>query len=99
MAEEYSLRLVYKAEFHEVYQEHHEHPEFGQLLQRMHVVNARGESQMDEEQWDAASKYLPFAMMSSLINFFKTFISLLHSKNNNVFFFCFLFAFCFVVAG
>lgn len=56
MASEYQLRVVYKEEFHDVFAEHHEHPEFGPLLQRMKVVDASGESQMDEDQWEAASK-------------------------------------------
>lgn len=56
MASEYKLRLLYRAEFHDIYAEHHEHPEFGPLLQRMKVVDAQGESQMDEDQWEAASE-------------------------------------------
>ncbi|KAH8117462.1 mRNA-methyltransferase [Phellopilus nigrolimitatus] len=54
MASEYHLRLLYKEEFHDVYAEHCGHPEFGPLLQRMKVVDAAGESQMDEDQWEAA---------------------------------------------
>ena len=38
-----------------MFEEHHEQPEFAPLLQRMHVVDANGESQMDEDQWEAAS--------------------------------------------
>ena len=56
LAAEYGLHQVYKEEFHTVFEEHHEHSEFAQLLQRMHVVDANGESQMDEDQWDAASE-------------------------------------------
>ena len=51
------MELVYKKEFHEIFEEHSEHAEFAPLLQRMHVVDANGESQMDEDQWDAASKH------------------------------------------
>lgn len=51
------MRPIYKKEFHEVFQEHQEHSEFGPLLERMHVVDANGESQMDEDQWEAASEY------------------------------------------
>ncbi|KAI0350092.1 hypothetical protein OH77DRAFT_1102371 [Trametes cingulata] len=61
MAAEYGLHPVYKEEFHDVFNEHHEHEEFGQLLQRMHVVDANGESQMDEDQWEAANIYIGFA--------------------------------------
>lgn len=57
MASEYQLRLLYKAEFHDVYAEHCEHPEFSKLLQRMKVVDSEGESQMDEDQWEAASTF------------------------------------------
>lgn len=42
-------------EFHEVFAENREHREFGPLLEKMKVVNAKGESQMDEDQWEAAS--------------------------------------------
>lgn len=55
LAEEYGLRLVYKSEFHSVYQDFQEEKEFADLLVRMKVVNAEGESAMDEDQWEAAS--------------------------------------------
>ncbi|KAI5124500.1 hypothetical protein M0805_003025 [Coniferiporia weirii] len=61
LAADYHLRLLYKAEFHDVYAEHCEHPEFGPLLQRMKVVDSSGESQMDEDQWEAANVYIAFA--------------------------------------
>ncbi|KAI0637355.1 mRNA capping enzyme-domain-containing protein [Trametes polyzona] len=61
LAAEYGLHPVYKAEFHEVFDEHHDHEEFGQLLERMHVVDRNGESQMDEDQWEAANIYIGFA--------------------------------------
>ena len=47
-----------------MFEEHHEQPEFAPLLQRMHVVDANGESQMDEDQWEAASAYLIAAVSS-----------------------------------
>lgn len=56
MATEYDLYPTYMKEFHEVFSENQEHAEFGPLLQRMKVVDANGESQMDEDQWEAASK-------------------------------------------
>ena len=55
LASEYGLHPVYKKEFHQVFEEFHEQPEFAPLLQRMRVVDANGESQMDEDQWEAAS--------------------------------------------
>ncbi|RPD59104.1 hypothetical protein L226DRAFT_510173 [Lentinus tigrinus ALCF2SS1-7] len=61
LASEYGLQLVYKKEFHEIYEEHSEHPDFAPLLQRMRVVDANGESQMDEDQWEAANVYIGFA--------------------------------------
>ncbi|KZT09419.1 uncharacterized protein LAESUDRAFT_722386 [Laetiporus sulphureus 93-53] len=61
LAAEYGLRCVYKKEFHQVFEEHHTHPEFGPLLERMKVVDADGESQMDEDQWEAANIYVAFA--------------------------------------
>lgn len=56
MAAEYKLYPIYKEEFHQVYEEHQEHQEFGPLLVRMKVVDANGESSMDEDQWEAASE-------------------------------------------
>ena len=55
MAAEYGLRPTYKKEFHEVFAENSEHQDFKPLLQHMKVVDAHGESQMDEDQWEAAS--------------------------------------------
>ena len=57
LAAEYGLEPVYKKEFHQVFEEHQDNPEFAQLLQRMHVVDSNGESHMDEDQWDAASEW------------------------------------------
>lgn len=59
LAEEYNLYPVYKKEFHEVFEEFHEHPEFRSLLQRMNVVDTNGETEMDEDQWEAASTSYP----------------------------------------
>ena len=56
LADEYDLVPVYMKEFHEVFAENDEHPEFGPLLQNMKVVDSNGESQMDEDQWEAASE-------------------------------------------
>ncbi|KAK7693073.1 hypothetical protein QCA50_002638 [Cerrena zonata] len=61
MAAEYGLRLTYKKEFHEVFTDNQEHPEFKPLLERMKVVDKDGESQMDEDQWEAANVYIAFA--------------------------------------
>ncbi|KAF8162998.1 mRNA capping enzyme-domain-containing protein [Crassisporium funariophilum] len=61
MAAEYKLFPVYKEEFHQVFQEHQEHPEFKPLMIRMKVMDANGESAMDEDQWEAANIYIAFA--------------------------------------
>ncbi|TFK42896.1 mRNA capping enzyme-domain-containing protein [Crucibulum laeve] len=61
MAAEYKLYPIYKEEFHQVFEEHQEHPEFGPLMVRMKVVDANGESAMDEDQWEAANIYIAFA--------------------------------------
>ncbi|KAH7916010.1 guanine-N(7)-methyltransferase domain-containing protein [Hygrophoropsis aurantiaca] len=61
MAAEFGLFPVYKKEFHEVYAEHEDHEEFGPLMVRMKVVDANGESAMDEDQWEAANIYIAFA--------------------------------------
>ena len=55
LAAEYELHVVYKEDFHDVFQENQEIPEFQQLMVRMKVVDANGESAIDEEQWEAAS--------------------------------------------
>ena len=55
LAEEYGLYVIYKEEFHQVFSEHQNHPEFGPLMVHMKVVDANGESAMDEDQWEAAS--------------------------------------------
>lgn len=60
MAAEYGLHPTYKEEFHQVFTEHEEHPEFGPLMVRMKVVDADGSSAMDEHQWEAASEYPHF---------------------------------------
>lgn len=65
LASEYGLTLLYKEEFHQVFQEHQEHPEFKPLLVRMKVVDNEGASAMDEDQWEAASEYLNFFLLES----------------------------------
>lgn len=59
LALEHGLHLLYKHEFHDVFAAEREHPDYGPLLQRMKVVSATGESQMDEDQWEAASTWFP----------------------------------------
>ncbi|KAJ7219098.1 mRNA capping enzyme-domain-containing protein [Mycena pura] len=61
MAAEYGLHPVYKEEFHHIFSEHRDHAEFGPLMVHMKVVDANGESAMDEDQWEAANIYFAFA--------------------------------------
>lgn len=69
MASEYKLDLQYKSDFHDVYAEHCDHEEYGPLLQRMFVVDAKGKSQMDEDQWETASSFFIRSRLSyALIN-------------------------------
>jgi mRNA (guanine-N7-)-methyltransferase len=42
-----------------VYAENHERPEFKDLLIKMKVIDPQGVSAMDEDQWEAASKFFP----------------------------------------
>ena len=49
--------LKYRKEFHDMFTEFSEHSEFGPLMTRMQVVDAQGDSKMDEEQWEAASEF------------------------------------------
>lgn len=60
LAEEYHLVLKYRKEFHDMFTEFSDHSEFGPLMTRMQVVDAHGESKMDEEQWEAANIYVGF---------------------------------------
>jgi mRNA (guanine-N7-)-methyltransferase len=63
VASEYSLTPIYRKEFHEVFTENQNEPEFKQLLVKMGVVDAQGESAMDEDQWDAASTSFGFCVL------------------------------------
>lgn len=56
LASSYGLYPTYKEEFHHVFGEHQEDPEFGPLMLKMKVVDENGESSMDEDQWEAASE-------------------------------------------
>ncbi|KAH9977278.1 mRNA capping enzyme-domain-containing protein [Lactifluus volemus] len=62
LAAEYGLHLLYRKEFHEVFEEFQDHPEFKPLLQKMNVVDGNGETEMNDDQWEAANIYVAFAM-------------------------------------
>ncbi|KAF8300502.1 guanine-N(7)-methyltransferase [Clavulina sp. PMI_390] len=57
LAAEYKLELIYKEDFHTIYEREQEPTEFQQLLTSMKVVDSRGKSALDQDQWDAASVY------------------------------------------
>jgi mRNA (guanine-N7-)-methyltransferase len=67
LAAKYDLYPLYKKEFHELFEEFHEHPEFKPLLQRMNVVDANGESEMNDDQWEAASTSFPSHVACTLV--------------------------------
>ncbi|KAL7419707.1 mRNA cap guanine-N7 methyltransferase [Cryptotrichosporon argae] len=61
LALEYGLHLVYKKTFNDVLQDEQGSRDFGPLLAKMGVLNDRGESAMDADQWEAANLYMAFA--------------------------------------
>jgi mRNA (guanine-N7-)-methyltransferase len=58
LAQEHNLHLIERKEFHDIFMDQREHRDYGALLKKMRVVDDEGESQMDEDQWEAASEYL-----------------------------------------
>ena len=67
LAATYGLESLYKEDFHTIYEKEQEPVEFKQLLTTMKVVDSRGESALDQDQWDAASTFY-------LAPFFKIFL-------------------------
>jgi mRNA (guanine-N7-)-methyltransferase len=45
-----------------VFEEFQDHPEFKPLLQKMNVVDGNGETEMNDDQWEAASTLSPSAL-------------------------------------
>lgn len=60
LAATYGLEVIYKEDFHTIYQLEQEPVEFKQLLTTMKVVDSKGESALDQDQWDAASTSLVY---------------------------------------
>lgn len=56
LAREYGLELVYRKTFNDILVEEQASTDFGPLLGKMGVINAVGDSAMDEDQWEAASE-------------------------------------------
>ncbi|KAG9103192.1 hypothetical protein FRC06_011849, partial [Ceratobasidium sp. 370] len=52
-AYEYGLKAVYRSEFHDLFNDERRDSEFGPLPQKTKVMNARGDSEMTEDQWHA----------------------------------------------
>lgn len=67
LAATYDLYPLYRKEFHELFEEFHEHPEFKPLLQKMNVVDANGETEMDDDQWEAVSTSSPCTLRVLLL--------------------------------
>ncbi|KAF8300495.1 mRNA capping enzyme, large subunit, partial [Clavulina sp. PMI_390] len=66
LAAAYGRELIYREDFHTIYEREQEPTEFRQLLTSMKVVDSRGKSALDQDQWDAASMYrLVFFFQSS----------------------------------
>jgi mRNA (guanine-N7-)-methyltransferase len=59
--------LIYKKGFNEILTEEQSSRDFGPLLAKMGVVNAEGGSNMDEDQWEAASESLYFPDLGTLL--------------------------------
>ncbi|CAE6425701.1 unnamed protein product [Rhizoctonia solani] len=61
LALEYGLKVIHRSDFHDIFALERRDSEFGPLLQTMKVVNSRGETEMSEDQWQAANIYIAFA--------------------------------------
>ena len=59
LAAEYGLRLLYHSDFHTVFMNEQETPEFAQLLRRMKVMNDDGSTDLTGDQWEATSESSP----------------------------------------
>lgn len=60
LAEDYNLELEYRKDFREVWTEEKDHPEFGQLSERMGVKSRNGNLLVSEEEMEACSFYHAF---------------------------------------
>lgn len=59
VALEYDLQLVLQSNFHDFYLTHCNNPKYGQLFQRMNILDRNGTIPLD--QWDACYLYTTFA--------------------------------------
>ena len=61
LAEEYSLELVYKKNFHEFVHEHVKNPEFAELMRKLGALgDGFSKSSISSDEWDAAYIYMAF---------------------------------------
>ena len=66
LAQEYRLRPIYRHSFNEILAQEQDSQDFGGLLRKMGVLNERGESAMDADQWEAASEFFYWIIMQSV---------------------------------
>ncbi|KAI5479278.1 mRNA (guanine-N7-)-methyltransferase [Pseudohyphozyma bogoriensis] len=61
LAAEYGLQYTYHNDFQAIFSEEGSDPHFKDLLSRMKVVDANGDTEMSMDQWEAANLYVGFA--------------------------------------
>lgn len=72
MAREYGLELTYHEDFQQIFVNEREDTQFSELLTRMKVVDAAGDTEMTVDQWEAASALLrALCEVRVLIRFFR----------------------------
>jgi hypothetical protein len=71
LAGEYRLQLIYKRPFGDILDEEQGSRDFGPLLRKMGVIDEKGESAMDGDQWEAASKPAPLCNVGCALMSFR----------------------------
>jgi hypothetical protein len=56
LAAEYGLDMTYIADFQQIFTDEKSVPAFADLLQRMKVITADGDTELTPDQWEAASE-------------------------------------------
>lgn len=57
LALEYDLHCTFCADFQQIFSEERQDAHFAELLTRMKVVDAQGDTEMNMDQWEAASAF------------------------------------------
>lgn len=57
LAAEYGLKLIYREDFHQVFESERREPSQRQLLTRMEVTDQTGNCLMSNDQWEAAGQF------------------------------------------